>query len=80
MRSPEGACVLFSECEGYQCGTNQQYECGTECPDTCDNYDQNRVCIEICRYVIAFVLCPIFIEIYLRQAWMFLQTGLCSIE
>ena len=44
---PDNRCVDTSECP--VCGANQEYGCGSVCPDTCDNYDAPRACIEICR-------------------------------
>ena len=53
VRAPDGTCIQPSACVGYECDANQQYECGTECPATCDNYDQPSLpCIESCRHVI----------------------------
>ena len=44
---PDNRCVDTSEC--HVCGANQEYGCGSVCPDTCDNYDVPKACIEICR-------------------------------
>ena len=40
-------CVNKSECP--VCGANQEYGCGSWCPDTCDNYDLFRPCIKTHR-------------------------------
>ncbi|KAI6656479.1 Zonadhesin [Oopsacas minuta] len=48
VRGPGGSCVDILECSP-QCDINQQYGCGSECPDTCDNYNVSRSCIESCR-------------------------------
>lgn len=44
---PDHRCVDKAECP--ICEANQEYGCGSVCPDTCDNYDEPRTCIEICR-------------------------------
>ncbi|GFW45573.1 tissue factor pathway inhibitor [Trichonephila clavipes] len=55
VKSDDGSCVLPEECSSNApeqvCGENEQFNaCGTDCPLTCDNYDNPpRVCNMMCR-------------------------------
>ncbi|GFR11833.1 tissue factor pathway inhibitor [Trichonephila clavata] len=55
VKSDDGSCVLPEECSSNApeqvCGVNEQFNsCGTDCPLTCDNYDNPpRVCNMMCR-------------------------------
>ena len=50
VRNDSGKCVKPDECPCHECGDNEHYtDCGTACPDTCDNYkDTDRMCTEQC--------------------------------
>ena len=50
MRNEFEECVEPDQCQPQVCGPNETYNnCGTACPDTCENYqDPGRICTEQC--------------------------------
>jgi len=50
MRNATGECVTTDQCPPKKCGLHQTFtDCGSTCPDTCDNYkDTERICSDLC--------------------------------
>ncbi|XP_063962432.1 zonadhesin-like isoform X2 [Lytechinus pictus] len=49
LRDENGRCVLESECPSTSCGENESYtSCGSACPKTCENKDEEQFCITLC--------------------------------
>ncbi|XP_077290871.1 zonadhesin-like [Arctopsyche grandis] len=47
-RDSRGHCIPIKNCIP-KCGKNEQYtECGTACPDTCDDWRTPTACIQVC--------------------------------